>query len=364
MNLSLGIIGLPNVGKSTLFNALTNLSVPVENYPFTTIEPNVGIVPLNDPRLEKIAKCEKSKRIVPATIKFVDIAGLVKGASKGEGLGNQFLAHIREVNAIVHLIRIFEDKNVSHIDETIDPKRDKETVEAELIIKDTETVGKRLSELKSKIKGDKKLITQVEFLQQILDHLNKGKLANTFPKPKEEDIQKLRQELFLLTDKPILYLVNAGQEKIKKDFEKKTHGDLGLKDDQVPILMDAKLEEEISKLDQVDRKEFLEEMGLKESSIDKLVGASFMMLHLITFFTANKNEARASTICKGDNIVQAAATIHTDFSEKFVAGDVVSYEGFIKYGGWQKCKEAGKSRLEGKDYVVKDGDVIFIRHGA
>lgn len=364
MKLSLGIIGLPNAGKSTLFNALTNKSVPVENYPFTTIEPNVGIVPLNDPRLTKVAKCEKSEKVVPATIKFVDIAGLVKGASKGEGLGNKFLAHIREVDAIVHLIRTFEDDNVSHVDKTIDPKRDKETIEAELIIKDTETVEKRFAELKQKARSEKRLAAPAKYIEQLLKHLNEGNLANTFPEPKEEDVQIIRRELFLLTDKPILYLVNTAQEKINRDIEQKLRKELGLKDNQTLILMDAKLEEDISKLEPDEQKEFLREVGLEESSIDKLVEASFMTLNLITFFTANKNEARASTIHKGDHIVQAAAAIHTDFAEKFIAADVASYEDFVKYGGWQGCKETGKARLEGKDCIVKDGEVIFIRHGA
>lgn len=362
--LSCGIIGLPNVGKSTLFNALTNKSVPVENYPFTTIEPNVGIVPLNDLRLEQIAKCEKSAIVVPATVKFVDIAGLVKGASKGEGLGNKFLSHIRQVDATVHLIRTFEDKDVSHVDKSIDPKRDKETVEAELIIKDTETLEKKLKEIKRQAISDKRLAKSASYTEQLLEHLNKGNLAHSFPKSKEEEINTLRQELCLLTDKPILYLVNAAQENINPEVEKKLHHDLGLKDNEVVILIDAKLEEEISKLDTDEQKDFLKDVGLEKSAIDKLVAASFMTLRLITFFTANKNEARQSTIQKGSNIIQAAATIHTDFAEKFIAADVATYEDFIKYAGWQGCKEAGKARLEGRDYILKDGDVLFIRLGA
>ena len=249
MNLSLGIVGLPNVGKSTLFNALTNKSAPVENYPFTTIDPNVGIVPLNKTKLKQIAKAEGSKKITPATIKFVDIAGLVKGASRGEGLGNKFLANIREVDAIIHLVRNFEDKNVSIVNKTISPLRDKEIIETELMIRDIETVEKKLAEIDKKSKGDQKLIDRVNYLKKLNEHLTSGKLANNFKKPTEDEVRILRKELFLLTDKPILYLVNDSQEKIDKRKESDLRESLNLEHKQVLVILDAQLEEEISKLE-------------------------------------------------------------------------------------------------------------------
>lgn len=364
MDLTLGIVGLPNAGKSTLFNALANKSVPVEIYPFTTINPNVGLVPLMDQRLSQIANAEGSKGEVPAVIKFVDIAGLVKGASKGEGLGNQFLAHIREVNAIVHLIRIFIDKNVSHVNETIDPKRDKEIIETELIIKDTETVERKLQDINIKTKGNNNLKDQSVFLQKLLDHLEGGKLAYSYPESTEEESNELKKSLSLLTDKPMLYVVNASQENIDQKSATRFKKKLNLTKDQMLIIIDAKLEEDISKLGMKEQTEFMKDLGIEESSLDKLIQASFNILNLISFFTANKNEARATIIIKGDNIIKAAAAIHTDFSKKFITTDVATFEDFVKFGGWQGCKEAGKVRLEGRDYIVDDGDVIQIRHGA
>ena len=364
MNLSLGIVGLPNVGKSTLFNSLTAQAVPAENYPFTTIEPNVGIVPVNDKRLNKLSEIEKSGRIVPAIVKFVDIAGLVRGASKGEGLGNQFLSHIREVDTIVEVIRSFEDSNVTHVDKTIDPARDRQTIETELIFKDTEVLEKKLHEFERDSKGNKKLLLTVKHLEGLLHHLNSGKLANEFPKSENNDTKKIRKEIFLLTDKPILYLINETQDKINEKRANECRTKIKLSDNQSLILLDIKLEEEISKLKGDEQKEFLNDLGLTERPLDKLVRVCYKLLGLISFFTAGEMEVRAWTIYDGDSIVEAAGTIHTDFANKFIAADVVSYNNFVEYGGWQKCKDVGKIRLEGKEYIVKDGDVIIIRHGA
>ena len=364
MNLSLGIFGLPNVGKSTLFNALTASSVPAENYPFCTIEPNVGIIAVNDKRLEVLSKIEKSEKIIPAVVKFVDIAGLVKGSSKGEGLGNKFLSHIREVDALVHVIRRFKDPNVVHIDKNIDPKRDVQIVEAELIIKDLESIDKKLLFLEKESKGDKKLLPLCEYIRKLKDHLNEGKLVYSFKKSKEKDINKFRKELFLLTDKSLIYLLNESLENINVELLKDFQKELDIKEGENIFALDIKLEAEISLLDKAEQKEFLNDLGLKERPLDTLINASYSILNLISFFTASEKEARAWTIYRGDNIVKAAGTIHTDFEEKFVAADVISYEDFTQFGGWKGCKETGKIRLEGREYIVKDGDVVMIRHGA
>ncbi len=364
MNLSLGIVGLPNVGKSTIFNALTANSVPAENYPFCTIEPNVGIIPVNDDRLDKLAEIEKSQRTIPAVIKFVDIAGLVKGASKGEGLGNKFLSHIREVDAIVHVIRRFKDANVTHVDKVIDPSRDIQTIETELMIKDSEFVEKKYKEIERQAKGDESLTEVVKFLKELLGHLNSGKLAYDFKKASNEDIKKYRKELFLLTDKPIIYLVNEAQENINNKLYEKLRKDFKLGKDQKLMILDAKLEVELSQINEEERVEMLKEFDLKERPLDLLVRECYELLGLISFFTACEKESRAWTIYKGDNIVKAAGAIHTDFANKFIAADVISYKDFIKYKGWLKCRETGKVRLEGREYIVNKGDVIIIRHGA
>lgn len=364
MNLAIGIVGLPNVGKSTLFNALTASSVPAENYPFCTIEPNVGVIPVNDPRLDKLAKIENSEKVIPAVVRFVDIAGLVKGASRGEGLGNKFLSHIREVDAIVQVIRKFADSNVAHVDKDIDPARDIQTIETELIVKDSESIEKKLKQVEKQSRGDKKLTIYVEYLQKLLEHLNSGKLAFSFKKSKEEDMQKFRKELLLLTDKPFIYLVNEAQENINENLYQELRKSFKLKDNQKLIILDAKLEVELSQLEDTEQKEMLREFGLKKRPLDQLVRTCYEILGLISFFTACEKETRAWTINKGDSIAAAAGTIHTDFSEKFIASDVAAYEDFVKYGGWQKCKEIGKVRLEGREYIVKDGDIVIIRHGA
>lgn len=365
MNLSLGIVGLPNVGKSTLFNALTKGDIAANNYPFCTIDPNTGIAEVKDDRLYKLAKIEKSQNVIPAVVKFVDIAGLVRGAAEGEGLGNQFLSHIKEVNAIIHLIRNFEDSNIPHVDETIEPKRDKGTIELELILKDIDSLENKISKIQRDAKFDKKLARMLEFTKELLEHLQNEKTANSFETdPNDEELNKYRKELFLLTDKPFLYVVNTKFEDISSDSEKLIREKLNLKDEDNLIQIDIKLEEEISKLDDEEKQEFLEELGIDERPLENLIRKSYEILDLISFFTAGEKEARAWTIKKGSSAPQAAGAIHTDFETKFIAADVVYWEDFVKNNGWVGSKDVGKVRLEGRDYEVKDGDVIVFKHGA
>lgn len=362
MKLSLGIVGLPNVGKSTLFNALTNNNVAAENYPFCTIDPNVGIVPVMDPRLERLAELVKPEKTTPAVIEFWDIAGLVKGAAKGEGLGNQFLANIRNVSAIVHVVRAFKDSNVTHVENSIDLKRDIELINAELILKDLETIESKQGTLAGKAREKAEFRPQFEWVERLKAHLESGKLAFEFKEnATDQKILELRQSLFLLTDKPVLYLVNSEDSQASEAVElvKSVVGE----GSQV-LALDNKLEFEISQLPAQDRAEYLRELGLGEPGLAKLTRACYALLGLISYFTAGEKEVRAWTIEEDTLAPQAAGEIHTDFIKKFIAADVCKYDDFVAVGGWNEAKNKGKVKLEGKEYKVQDGDVITFRIGA
>lgn len=356
MNLSLGIVGLPNVGKSTLFNALTKQNVLAANYPFATIDPNVGIVAVADKRVQQISDIAKPEKIIPAVVEFVDIAGLVKGAATGAGLGNKFLSHIKEVSAIVQVVRAFQDTNITHVENTVDPKRDIELIQTELGLKDIDTLTTRIHAIKSRARFDKLLTAELEHLELLLKHVEEGNLAFDLEKPKDEEVAMSRKSLFLLTDKPVIYLVNSDDpnagEEIKKIVGKKT-----------VIVMDVKTESELMGLDDADRLEFMKEFGLSETGLDRLTNAAYETLGLISFFTEGPEEVRAWTIVRDSKAPVAGAVIHTDFQTKFIACDVCYYQDYIELGGWEKAKLAGKVRLEGKEYVVQDGDIMVFRHG-
>lgn len=341
MNLSIGIVGLPNVGKSTLFNALLKKQQAfVANYPFATIESNIGIVPVPDERLSKLAEIEKSEKIVPATVKFVDIAGLVKGAAEGEGLGNKFLAHIREVDAICHVVRYFKDTDVTHIGGNPDPKSDFETVKAELILADLQTLEK----FKSK---DQKMNLIIEKLKI---ELNDGELASEINLTEEES--RLTKQLQLLTVKPFFSVANVDEEDLKKEFEHNT----------IPI--SAKVESELAILSEEEQKDYLSSIGLRESGLERVIKKGYEILNLISFLTAGEKEARAWTIQKGTNAQNAAGEIHTDFIKNFIKAEVITYKEFVESNGWKNARENGKTRFEGRDYVIQDGDVIEFKIGS
>jgi len=362
MNLSLGIVGLPNVGKSTLFNALTQNNIPAENYPFCTIDPNVGIVPVVDSRLQKLAELVKPAKITPAVVEFWDIAGLVKGAASGAGLGNKFLANIRNVSAIVHVVRAFANSNILHVEDSVDPIRDIDLVNTELILKDLETVDAKIKSYAGQVRADQKLLPTMAMLEKLQQELSEGKLANAFLyDAKDVNQQEMFHSLFLLTAKPVLYIVNCTESE-QAEAVKKVAAYVNPQDKVLP--MDIKLEGEIASLPLADQSEYLQELGLLEPAIARLSREAYALLGLISFFTAGEQEVRAWTIEDGYKAPQAAGVIHTDFEKKFITAEVVKFEDFILAGGWIGAKPQGKVKLSGKEYVMEDGDVVLFRHNA
>ena len=360
--MKLGIVGLPNVGKSTMFNSITKAGAECANYPFCTIEPNVGIVPVPDERLDVLTKMYNPQKTTHAVVEFVDIAGLVKGASKGEGLGNKFLSHIRETDAIVEVVRCFEDSNVVHVDGSVDPIRDIETINLELIFADIETVNKRLEKAKKNLKADKKYQEEINLLEKIKQSLENGISARALDFSEEE--QALVKEMFLLTTKPILYIANISEEQIEnvendplvlkvKEYASKEKAEV------IPLCV--KIEEELSGLEDEDKKEMLEALGLEESGLDKVIKKSYDLLGLMSFLTAGEPEVRAWTIKKGTKAPQAAGKIHSDIERGFIKADVVSYDDLINAGSMVTAREKGLVRSEGKEYIMQDGDIVLFK---
>lgn len=359
--MKLGVVGLPNVGKSTLFNAITKAGAESANYPFCTIEPNVGTVAVPDERLDKLAALYSSKKITPTFLEFVDIAGLVKGASHGEGLGNKFLSHIREVDAIVHVVRCFDNENITHVDGSVDPVRDIETINLELIFADMESLSKRIAKARSSAKGgDKKFIKEAEFLERIYNELESGKPIRMMSFTEEE--QEYVNSLFLLTTKPVIYCANISEDEIgiENDYVKTVKKYVKSENAEV-IVLSARIEEELAGLDNDERTMFAEELGITESGLDKLVSACYKLLGLISYLTAGEKETRAWTIEKGTKAPQAAGKIHSDFEKGFIRAEIVDYKTLLELGSYNNAKEKGKVRSEGKEYVIQDGDVVLFR---
>ena len=362
--MKLGIVGLPNVGKSTLFNSLTKAGAESANYPFCTIDPNVGVVTVPDERLNLLGDFYKSKKVTPAVIEFVDIAGLVKGASKGEGLGNQFLANIREVDAIVHVVRCFEDSNVVHVDGSIDPLRDIETINLELVFSDLEILERRIAKVTKTARMDKEAAKELTFLEKVKAHLEEGQLAITL-ETENEDEDAWLATYNLLTAKPVIYAANVAEDDIADDGANNQYVQAvrkyAAKQNSEVFVICAQIEEEISELDEDERKMFLEDLGLTESGLEKLVRASYHLLGLMSFLTAGEDETRAWTIKIGTKAPQAAGKIHTDFERGFIKAEVVNYQDLLDCGSYAGAREKGLVRMEGQDYVVQDGDVILFR---
>ncbi len=359
--MKLGVVGLPNVGKSTLFNAITEAGAECANYPFCTIEPNVGVVAVPDERLDVLAKLYNTKKVTPAVLEFVDIAGLVKGASAGEGLGNKFLSHIREVDAIVHVVRCFEDSDIIHVEGSIDPVRDIETINLELVLSDMEIVKKRLDKAEKYVKtGEKSYIDEAELLRKLYAHLENGKCIRTLDLSKEEQL-KLK-EFFLLTSKPVIYCCNISEEMIGCDnaLTRKVE-EYAAKEGASAIEICAKVEEEIAQLEKEERSVFIEDLGLGESGLNRVIKAGYSLLGLISYLTAGEKEVRAWTVEEGTKAPQAAGKIHSDFEKGFIRAEIVTYEDLVALGSFTAAKEKGKVRSEGKDYVIKDGDVVLFR---
>ena len=363
--MKLGIVGLPNVGKSTLFNSLTKAGAESANYPFCTIDPNVGVVTVPDERLNVLGEMYHTKKIIPAAIEFVDIAGLVKGASKGEGLGNQFLANIREVDAIVHVVRCFENSNIVHVDGSINPLRDIETINLELIFSDLEILERRISKVSKVARNDKSAAKELALLNKIKAHLEDGKLAKTFEEADDEEEQAWLESYNLLTYKPVIYAANVSEDDLADDAANnegvQAVREYAKGEQSEVFVVCAEIEAEISELDDDEKKMFLEDLGLKESGLEKLIKASYKLLGLISYLTAGEPEVRAWTITEGTKAPQAAGKIHSDFERGFIRAEVVSYDDLMECGSHTAAKEKGLIRLEGKDYVVKDGDIMLFR---
>ena len=361
--MKLGMVGLPNVGKSTLFNAITNAGAQSANYPFCTIEPNVGTVAVPDKRLDKLAEMYEPEKFTPAVIEFVDIAGLVKGASKGEGLGNKFLSNIREVDAIIHVVRCFENDEIIHVDGEIGPSRDIETINLELVFSDIDILDRRIDKATKAAKGDKKYLVEVELLNRVKAHLEEGKSARSMEFSEEE--QEIMSDIPLLSNKPIIYVANMSEDDFHNNIDGNKFYQEVLKiaaeehSEVVPIC--ARLEEELADMDKEDKLMFLSELGLEQSGLDRLIQASYSLLGLISYLTAGKPEVRAWTIKKGTKAPQAAGKIHSDFERGFIRAEVVGFDELMEHGSMAACKEKGLVRSEGKEYVMKDGDIVLFR---